>query len=117
MTTARDIAATTVSADEATQAVVRVPGQAGETVAGSDKTNPTPAPAGARTNLFDLDRVSLEDFFEHVLGEKRFRAHQVMKWIHHRHVTGFGDMTDLGKALRAKLEQHAEVRAPMVLLD
>jgi 23S rRNA (adenine2503-C2)-methyltransferase len=40
-----------------------------------------------------------------------------MKWIHHRHVTDFGDMTDLGKALRAKLEQRAEVRAPLVLLD
>jgi 23S rRNA (adenine2503-C2)-methyltransferase len=117
MTTARDIPATTVSADEATQAVVRVPGQAGNTAAGSDKMNSTPASAGAKTNLFDLDRVSLEDFFEHTLGEKRFRAHQVMKWIHHRYVTDFNDMTDLGKALRAKLEQHAEVRAPMVLLD
>jgi 23S rRNA (adenine2503-C2)-methyltransferase len=106
MTTVRDISTTTMSADEATQAVVRVPGQAGKTAAGSDKTN-----------LFDLDRVSLEDFFEHTLGEKRFRAHQVMKWIHHRYVTDFNDMTDLGKALRAKLEQHAEVRAPMVLLD
>jgi 23S rRNA (adenine2503-C2)-methyltransferase len=106
MTTAHDIPATTVSADEATQAVVRMAGQAGKTAAGSDKMN-----------LFDLDRVSLEDFFEHTLGEKRFRAHQVMKWIHHRYVTDFNDMTDLGKALRAKLEQHAEVRAPMVLLD
>src|SRR5207342_1522443 len=106
MTTAHDIPAATVSADEATQAVVRVPGQAGKTAAGSDKMN-----------LFDLDRVSLEDFFEQTLGEKRFRAHQVMKWIHHRYVTDFNDMTDLGKALRAKLEQHAEARAPMVLFD
>ena len=106
MTTVRDSFTTTMPADEATQAVVRVPGQAGKTAAGSDKTN-----------LFDLDRVSLENFFEDTLGEKRFRAHQVMKWIHHRYVTDFNDMTDLGKALRAKLEQHAEVRAPMVLLD
>jgi len=68
-------------------------------------------------NLFDLDRVSLENFFEYKLGEKRFRAHQVMKWIHHRHVTDFNDMTDLGKALRSKLEQHAEVRAPMLIFD
>ena len=106
MTTARDTPATPVSADEATQAAVRVPGQAGKTAAGSDKTN-----------LFDLDRVSLEDFFESVLGEKRYRAHQVMKWIHHRYVTDFDQMTDLGKALRAKLHEHAEVRAPMVLLE
>jgi len=73
--------------------------------------------AGSRKNLFDLDRVSLEDFFEQVLGEKRYRAHQVMKWIHHRYVTDFDQMTDLGKALRAKLHAHAEVRAPMVIFD
>ncbi|MDI9239779.1 23S rRNA (adenine(2503)-C(2))-methyltransferase RlmN [Lysobacter sp. LF1] len=72
---------------------------------------------GAKTNLFDLDRVSLERFFEESLGEKKFRAHQVMKWIHHRYVTNFSEMTDLGKALRAKLEQHAEVRVPQVLFD
>lgn len=71
----------------------------------------------SKTNLFDLDRVSLEDFFEQTLGEKRFRAHQVMKWIHHRYVTDFNDMTDLGKALRAKLEQHAQVRVPQVVFD
>ena len=75
------------------------------------------AAAGSKTNIFDLDRVSLEDFFENVLGEKRYRAHQVMKWIHHRYVTDFDQMTDLGKALRAKLHEHAEVRAPMVLLE
>src|SRR5688500_17491884 len=38
---------------------------------------------GSKTNLFDLDRASLERFFEQELGEKKFRAHQVMKWIHH----------------------------------
>jgi 23S rRNA (adenine2503-C2)-methyltransferase len=70
-----------------------------------------------RTNLFDLERVQLEDFFEQVLGEKRYRAHQVMKWIHHRYVTDFADMTDLGKALRAKLEQHAHIHAPSVVFD
>jgi len=81
------------------------------------RANPEPVTAGSRMNLFDLDRVSLENFFEYKLGEKRFRAHQVMKWIHHRHVTDFNDMTDLGKALRSKLEQHAQVRAPMVIFD
>ncbi|OHE84898.1 MAG: 23S rRNA (adenine(2503)-C(2))-methyltransferase [Lysobacterales bacterium RIFOXYA1_FULL_69_10] len=73
--------------------------------------------SGSKRNIFDLDRVSLENFFEQTLGEKRYRAHQVMKWIHHRHVTDFDGMTDLGKALRAKLYEHAEVRAPMVLHD
>jgi 23S rRNA (adenine2503-C2)-methyltransferase len=70
-----------------------------------------------RTNLFDLERVQLEDFFEQVLGEKRYRAHQVMKWIHHRYVTDFAQMTDLGKVLRAKLEEHAHVHAPLMLVD
>ena len=70
-----------------------------------------------KQNLLDLDREGLECFFADTLGEKRYRAHQVMKWIHHRHVTPFEDMTDLGKALRAKLEAHAEVRVPQVQFD
>jgi 23S rRNA (adenine2503-C2)-methyltransferase len=70
-----------------------------------------------KQNLLDLDRDGLERFFADNLGEKRFRAHQVMKWIHHRHVTDFDDMTDLGKALRAKLQQHAEVRVPQVQFE
>ena len=75
------------------------------------------ASAAGLTNIFDFDRVSLERFFEEELGEKKFRAQQVMKWIHHRYVTDFGDMTDLGKALRAKLEERAVVHAPHVVLD
>ena len=79
---------------------------------------PVPASAStAKTNLFDLDRASLERFFEQDLGEKKFRAHQVMKWIHHRYVTDFAEMTDLGKALRAKLEGSAEVRVPQLVFD
>ncbi len=70
-----------------------------------------------KQNLLDLDRAGLEQFFADTLGEKRYRAHQVMKWIHHRHVTDFNEMTDLGKALRAKLEQHAEVRVPQVQFE
>ena len=73
--------------------------------------------AAARVNLFDLDRAGMERFFEETLGEKRFRAHQVMKWIYHQHVTDFAQMTDVGKALRAKLEAHAEVRPPSVQFD
>lgn len=73
--------------------------------------------AVARQNLLDLDREGLERFFAETLGEKRFRAHQVMKWVHHRHVVDFAEMTDLGKALRTKLEEHAEVRVPQVQFD
>ena len=69
------------------------------------------------TNLLDLDREGLERVFAETLGEKRFRAQQVMKWIYHRHVTEFGQMTDLGKELRGKLEQHAVVQPPKILFD
>ncbi|MFN7518955.1 MAG: 23S rRNA (adenine(2503)-C(2))-methyltransferase RlmN [Lysobacteraceae bacterium] len=78
---------------------------------------PAPPGAPARVNLLDLDRVGMEDFFERELGEKRFRAHQVMKWMYHRHVTDFGGMTDLGKALRTKLEDRCEARPPKVMFD
>jgi 23S rRNA (adenine2503-C2)-methyltransferase len=105
MTDARDKSIEIAFADEATATAARAP-------VASSATTP-----GSKTNLFDLDRVRLEDFFEQQLGEKRYRAHQVMKWMHHRHVTDFEGMTDLGKALRAKLEERAVVHAPMVLLD
>lgn len=71
----------------------------------------------ARQNLLDLDREGMERFFVERLGEQKFRAHQVMKWIHHRYVTDFDQMTDLGKGLRAKLQEHAEVVVPGVVFD
>ncbi|MEP6633683.1 MAG: 23S rRNA (adenine(2503)-C(2))-methyltransferase RlmN, partial [Luteimonas sp.] len=74
-------------------------------------------PPTGRANLLDLDRVGLERFFADTLGEQRYRAHQVMKWIHHRHVTDFDEMTDLGKALRAKLAEHAEVSVPQIQFE
>ena len=104
MTEPRDRSIQIAFADEATAAAAR------------DSRSVATA-TGSKTNLFDLDRVQLEDFFEHVLGEKRYRAHQVMKWIHHRYVTDFDAMTDLGKVLRAKLEQHALIHAPGVVFD
>ncbi|MCR6627865.1 MAG: 23S rRNA (adenine(2503)-C(2))-methyltransferase RlmN [Pseudoxanthomonas sp.] len=74
-------------------------------------------PVSAKQNLMDLDREGLEQFFVAMLGEQKFRAHQVMKWIHHRYVTDFNEMTDLGKNLRAKLQEHAEVVVPQVVFD
>ncbi len=73
--------------------------------------------AARKQNLLDLDREGLERFFADTLGEQRYRAHQVMKWIHHRYVTDFDAMTDLGKALRAKLQQHAEVVVPQIQFE
>jgi len=70
----------------------------------------------AKTNLLDLDRKGLEAFFAD-LGEKPFRASQVMKWIYHAGVTDFDAMSNLSKALRARLHALAELRLPKVVLD
>ena len=60
------------------------------------------APATDRINLLGLTRQQLETFFTD-LGEKRFRAQQVMKWIHHRGVRDFEEMTVLSQSLRTQL--------------
>jgi 23S rRNA (adenine2503-C2)-methyltransferase len=73
-------------------------------------------PSSGKVNMFDLDRQGMEQLFADC-GEKRFRAHQIMKWIYHRHVTDFAQMTDLGKALRSKLEERAEIVAPVTLFE
>jgi len=76
-----------------------------------------PANLDTRTNLLSLDRSGLERYFAEHLGEQRFRAQQVMKWIYHRRVTEFAQMTDLGKALREKLEAQAVVLPPAILFE
>ncbi|MFC0269783.1 23S rRNA (adenine(2503)-C(2))-methyltransferase RlmN [Kushneria aurantia] len=70
----------------------------------------------ARVNLLGLSRHQMEQFFiEH--GEKKFRAAQVMKWIHHEGVDDFAQMTNLSKALRDKLATIAEIRGPQVVYE
>ena len=65
------------------------------------------------TNLLDLDRSSMEMFFTD-LDEKRFRASQVLKWIHQSGITDFQNMTNLGLALRDKLETLAYIKPPEI---
>jgi 23S rRNA (adenine2503-C2)-methyltransferase len=67
-------------------------------------------------NLLNMDRSTMEAFFLSI-GEKPFRAKQVMQWIHQRGVTDFALMTDLAKSLRSKLSEIAEVRLPEVAID
>ncbi|MEP0203290.1 MAG: 23S rRNA (adenine(2503)-C(2))-methyltransferase RlmN [Halioglobus sp.] len=67
-----------------------------------------------RVNLLGLTLAQMEAFFES-LGEKKFRAQQVLKWIHHQGETDIAAMTNLGKALREKLVQIAEVRPPEIV--
>ncbi|GAB6040517.1 dual-specificity RNA methyltransferase RlmN [Endothiovibrio diazotrophicus] len=69
-----------------------------------------------RINLLNLDRPAMEAFFAE-LGERPFRATQVMKWIYHRGVDDFERMTDLGKGLREQLAVRAEVGLPEVVAD
>jgi 23S rRNA (adenine2503-C2)-methyltransferase len=71
---------------------------------------------GARINLLGLNRQSLERLFAG-LGEKRFRASQVLKWIHQYRLRDFESMTNLSKALRAKLSEIAEILPPEIVSD
>jgi 23S rRNA (adenine2503-C2)-methyltransferase len=67
-------------------------------------------------NLMGLDRGGMTRFFE-ALGQKPFRASQVMKWIHQSGVVDFQDMTNLSKSLREELESKAEVVLPRIISD
>ena len=65
-------------------------------------------------NLVGLNRKKLENLFAG-LGEKPFRAGQVMKWIHQRGVLDIDSMTDISKDLRERLKQVTTVRLPAVV--
>lgn len=73
-----------------------------------------PEAVPGRVNLLGLSRARMEEFLAG-LGEKRFRAQQLLKWIHHRGVDDFEAMTDIGKGLRAKLAAVAEIRPPEIV--
>ncbi|WP_016604708.1 bifunctional tRNA (adenosine(37)-C2)-methyltransferase TrmG/ribosomal RNA large subunit methyltransferase RlmN [Yersinia pestis] len=79
----------------------------------SDNTVQTTAPATSKINLLDLNRQQMREFFAE-MGEKPFRADQVMKWMYHYCYDDFEQMTDINKGLRAKLQRVAEIRAPEV---
>lgn len=70
----------------------------------------------SKINLLDLSRPQMREFFT-ALGEKPFRADQVMKWIYHYCCDDFDEMTDINKVLRGKLKDLAEIRAPEVAME
>ncbi|MEH6503353.1 MAG: 23S rRNA (adenine(2503)-C(2))-methyltransferase RlmN [Cycloclasticus sp.] len=70
----------------------------------------------SKLNLLNFDRKGLEAFFAE-LGEKPFRATQVLKWIHQEGVSDFELMSNLSKALRARLADIAEVRLPEIVFE
>jgi len=69
-----------------------------------------------KVNLLDLCMRDMETFFDQ-LGEKCFRAKQVMQWIHHYAVDDFAEMTNLSKSLRQKISAIAHISLPTVKVD
>jgi 23S rRNA (adenine2503-C2)-methyltransferase len=67
-------------------------------------------------NLLGLDHDALKGFCAG-LGEKPFRARQLLRWIHHAGVDDFSAMTDMAKPLRERLAQSATITVPRVLRD
>lgn len=67
----------------------------------------------ARVNLLGLSREGLEEFFVG-LGEKPFRARQLMTWMYRLGVADFEEMTNISKALRGKLAEIAEIQVPAI---
>jgi 23S rRNA (adenine2503-C2)-methyltransferase len=63
-------------------------------------------PQAERTDLKNLNRDQLTAFLKG-LGQERFRAGQIMRWIYQRGVTDFAEMTDLAKAFRSELSERA----------
>jgi 23S rRNA (adenine2503-C2)-methyltransferase len=71
-------------------------------------------PAESRNELIGLTRGELADEML-AIGEKRFRADQIFNWIHFRGVTGFGEMTDISKALRTRLQELYRIGRPQIV--
>ena len=66
-----------------------------------------------KINLLGYSLESLEAFFNDI-GEPKFRAKQLIKWVHQKGILDFSQMTDFNKILREKLELVACLRTPMV---
>ena len=61
----------------------------------------------SRVNLLDFDAARMAEYVQSI-GEKPFRAQQLMRWIHRRGARNFEAMSDLAKSLRAKLSEQAQ---------
>jgi 23S rRNA (adenine2503-C2)-methyltransferase len=69
-----------------------------------------------KVNLLDFNAEGLANWFSQ-LGEKPFRARQVLRWMHRAGCDDFEQMTDVAKTLRATLAQVAEIRGPQPIGD
>lgn len=86
-----------------------------ELIASTSSTDPS-VTIDERLNLLGMSKASLVDFFGG-LGEKPFRAQQLMKWLYHRGVSDFAEMTDMSKVLRQKLETVATIVVPEIVVE
>lgn len=98
-----------------TSASIQTP-SASESTDAAPLAPPSRSPATSKANLAGMSLAHLREFFA-TLGEKPFRAAQVLKWIHQRGVIDFQAMTDISKPLRDKLMEVAEIQLPEVVED
>lgn len=98
-----------------TSASIQTP-SASESTDAAPLAPPSRSPATGKANLAGMSLAHLREFFA-TLGEKPFRAAQVLKWIHQRGVIDFQAMTDISKPLRDKLMEVAEIQLPEVVED
>ena len=73
-------------------------------------------PKSEKVNLMNMTRPQMRKFLAS-LGEKPFRADQLMKWIYHFGEDNFDNMSNINKVLREKLKQVAEIKAPEVAVE
>jgi 23S rRNA (adenine2503-C2)-methyltransferase len=83
--------------------------------------SPSPQPSPRKrgegpVNLFGLDRTALRARFAE-MGEKPYRADQVMNWIYRRGMADFESMSNIGKDLRARLAEHFVIQPPELITE
>ena len=69
-----------------------------------------------KLNLMNLDQRAMEALVGE-LGAKPFHGRNLLKWIHKHGVTDFGEMTDIPRSVRERLQEVAEIRVPEVVFD
>lgn len=71
------------------------------------------AKESSKINLLNFDHKGLREYFASI-GEKPFRADQIMKWIYHFGYSDFDQMTNINRKLREKLQRNCEIKAPEI---
>ena len=79
----------------------------------NESQSEAPSKNVSKVNLLNFDHQSMREYFDSI-GEKPFRADQMMKWIYHFGYSDFEQMTNLNKKLREKLQSRCEIKAPEI---